>query len=780
MKQKGSALLVSLMVMVGLSLLGLGFVTLSETESAISINERNHTQTLAVAEAGARVVVQWFQDPAALNTQGLLPANANAIKTERNSGGYTGYYKPSGLLCDRPLGPDNPDRFFGDEDSADVMINRTTNAAFLDSFNSQLFSTTAEAGQIIDIRLYAPPIVSGVLTADPSGNNFWVGGVRHGVATIRVQAAKYPGGNPALTPIAVATVRMVVSPFPVPGPTGALQSQGTLDTTGSFNVNWGKMTSQRNLSVKRPMASIPWFNAYDMMHYEMGYDSSRVWQTGTTYQAQSIVRPTAARIAANPALSFHEYVVTATGTSGATEPTATGAGSWPTTAGGTVVNGGVTFRERPPTTRPIPTAGEDGSAWLYQIVGANITDPWFEVRAVEGIDEAGGTVPHPTDYDQPTDATVNTEYNWFQFQAFDERPERRRVIFPQFDYNFWKGVAIAGNGQGGVNYLRYDGVDSYTNGVSTKTFANWVNNNPGFYFFDSSNNLNPQNGGPGVLAADLKPCVFIEGFVFVNVNQFGTTGCQGPTGLFPQPGEPYRDIGYRRVAEVSGGVNVIGQYFVDAAGSPVTENALTNRWEWQDLAWSNGGAVKNGVFDVYVRQKTVTPDSGANKTAWFVVPYYPGCVPGTNAVLGANALACSEPHEPYLNLQYSGAATGIVVGWADPTTAGRAKRTVNGLRTGAAVSCTAASPLADCTSNMYDRDGGLVSLDPGLDGVIYNEGSFDTKGNQPYFGSIVLGNSTDIKGTANIYFDENLIKGNWPPPGIKLPRVYVSSTQTDQ
>ncbi|HET7711165.1 MAG TPA: hypothetical protein VFL80_04490, partial [Thermoanaerobaculia bacterium] len=50
----GSALLVSLMVMVGLSLLGLGFVAISETESAIAINERNSVQVLDVAETGAK------------------------------------------------------------------------------------------------------------------------------------------------------------------------------------------------------------------------------------------------------------------------------------------------------------------------------------------------------------------------------------------------------------------------------------------------------------------------------------------------------------------------------------------------------------------------------------------------------------------------------------------------------------------------------------------------------------------------------------------------------
>src|SRR5260221_9201102 len=83
LRQRGSALLASLMVIVGLSLLGLAFVAISETESAISINERNHTQTVALAETGARMVVQWFQFPDQMRTLSLLAPNTNAFKTQR-------------------------------------------------------------------------------------------------------------------------------------------------------------------------------------------------------------------------------------------------------------------------------------------------------------------------------------------------------------------------------------------------------------------------------------------------------------------------------------------------------------------------------------------------------------------------------------------------------------------------------------------------------------------------------------------------------------------------
>src|SRR6266498_1399286 len=92
---RGSALLVSLMVIVGLSLLGLGFVAISETESAIAKNEQNALQTQAIAEAGAKMVVEWFQDPAWAELHAAMPQNsdptvaggiiptAGAIKTQR-------------------------------------------------------------------------------------------------------------------------------------------------------------------------------------------------------------------------------------------------------------------------------------------------------------------------------------------------------------------------------------------------------------------------------------------------------------------------------------------------------------------------------------------------------------------------------------------------------------------------------------------------------------------------------------------------------------------------
>jgi hypothetical protein len=65
-------------------------------------------------------------------------------------------------------------------------------------------------------------------------------------------------------------------------------------------------------------------------------------------------------------------------------------------------------------------------------------------------------------------------------------------------------------------------------------------------------------------------------------------------------------------------------------------------------------------------------------------------------------------------------------------------------------------------------------------GVMYLGGTFTAQGNAAYYGSVVAQRGVlDGAGTPQFYFDERLVKGQWPPKGIALPRVVVSSWQTD-
>ena len=167
----------------------------------------------------------------------------------------------------------------------------------------------------------------------------------------------------------------------------------------------------------------------------------------------------------------------------------------------------------------------------------------------------------------------------------------------------------------------------------------------GFYFCDTKNYLNPQGtGATGTLAdpinlnsSDAGSTFLGQGFFYLNVSQFGTQGIGGPDGWHNSPGEPYRDIGYRKVDEISK-----TDWMWDGS-SFTTEGADSGSWNYQELN-------DNGKLDVYVAQRTVPKDDGTTATLWMPVPWFPGCTPGMNTDAGAN---CSEPHEPYLNLIYT-------------------------------------------------------------------------------------------------------------------------------
>lgn len=820
LEQRGSALLASLMVIVGLSLLGLAFVTISETESAISINERNHSQTVAVAEAAARLGVQWFQDPDTMLSLNLMPGNCTApcaTKTNRLAGTYTGYYKtdPTKKLFDLPFGPLDDDKFFGNEDNADITINGATAGAFLTSLNSNLLGPeppgqARPAGEITEIRIYAPPIVGATLNA----NGFYEGGTRYGVATIMARAEKFdrPEAQAGRRSLARAECRIVVSQFPLPAPAGPLQSATGLATNGNFNVHWGMVSAQQTLDLKKDYTTIPWFNAYERIHFNRGYDSSYEWAPNLTVRLDDVVRPTAAQIAGNAALRLHEYVVMSTTPASGVSTTATPPTvSWQTTSGAiftqTVGANTITFKERTPTAYPLSTGGsanQSNTPWLNFIARGNISvaDPWFQARSAQDILGSGTTNPQPTIFPFGNPNAIlatccsgmpTTPTHRFQYQSFDQYALYKELLFPNINYDFWKAAALAGNNQSGVKYLEYAGTAGmYTDGLTTKDFRSWASSQPGFYFFDTMNKQNPQNGGPGILA----PKISINGggtsmgsFIYLNA-PFGTTGLSGPgapTGLYNQPGEPYMDIGYRQVDELS----ATGDFKRDAGGMPIIQGAVNNQWDFQDLSWSNtgsiGGGTKNGKFDVYIASKIVhdpadTGNPTSTYTGWFPVPYQPGCRPGNNSCPVCN---CSEPHEPYLNLKYNAPTaspfTAVTIGWYDPstpvTTRRQPKKTLNGKRQGGAITCTASSSTTDCTGNGYDLDGALAPLDPATDGVLYTEGQFDSTGNADYYGSVLVGGGVNVKGTPNVWYDESLSRGLRLPG---FPRVMATSVETDR
>jgi hypothetical protein len=64
-----------------------------------------------------------------------------------------------------------------------------------------------------------------------------------------------------------------------------------------------------------------------------------------------------------------------------------------------------------------------------------------------------------------------------------------------------------------------------------------------------------------------------------------------------------------------------------------------------------------------------------------------------------------------------------------------------------------------------------------VEGVVYNEGNYESTGNAAYYGSVVVGGSVDPKGTQEIWYDACLAGDCWPPKHIPFPRVMITSTQ---
>jgi len=839
-RDRGSALLVSLMVIVGLSLLGLGFVAISETETAIAKNQQNVLQTQAIAEAGAKLVVEWFQDPVWGNLYAGLPSNDGAvnanlakIKVNRVIEGYTGVYKPSAALrlFDKPYRPAQYNRFYGDENTGDIIINSTTDLTTLTNFNNALLGTTAEdkrTGEITEVRIYAPPIVGGTLlkngvAVNPDGTpqQFWSGGDRYGVATIRVTAQQFrdpnlaaPGKYASSNIISSHAVRLVVGEIPLPIPGGPIQSNTAISFGGDFIVHWGNETSTGDLTNKRNPGSLPWANAYERPHFEHGYEPGHtisqviITNGGSGYTVAptvTITAPGGGGVTATATSTITAGVVTGItltdrGTlySTSAPPNVTfGGGGGGTGAAATAVVAAEAWPMQAGTTF-------DNAVFFHELLNKSYDDPWFGSRCVgdNSLDGAGGAPQcYPYSITADENSASNATYS-FQFQDVNQWSQKKKVLFPSIKYDFWKKIAQTGRGYKGIYYFKYDGGSKFTKfGSGTpQAMAYWANSTlngpgaglgPGIFFFDTVNGKNPQLMTGAAKTAELTPVeswnssdfgkpFLMEGFVYINSKEWGTQG-QGNSATTVDanfPGEVFRDIGYPRWDTTTNDwdrTNCAGQICRSGAGDGVfTFQDLNGNGKFDvitrsALAWTSydPGATGHAAGDTFVVK---TWKSNVQATADYGAPCsipaagYNGANPGAND--------CSEPHEPYLNFIYPDDATkSVTIGWEAP-----GSQTFRSKVTSAVCGATPSQDL--CTTNAYDLDGAIVPIDVILYGILYNEGDFGSQGNSAYYGSVLIQGTVSGTGTPDIWFDEKLIKGSWAPPN--MPRVIVYNEQTDE
>lgn len=531
-RQKGSALLVSLMIMVGLSLLGLGFVAISETESAIAVNERNYVQAQSAAETGAKAVIQMFQNADWAKAEGILPQNISAFKIERchdTTCGSLDYYKPTAgdLLFNFPFKGANGNRFYGDVDSPDVYIrlDGSTGTAYLNALSQKLFYSSANAIEklrISEIRVYAPPWpdasrigvdkasfspadVNGSTT--PTSTNGWfTGGSRFGVATVRVTAQKVVAGSVR----AERSVKAVIAETPFPTVDGAIETSGSLVGQGNFNVYWGKILSEKDMQVNRPAVGLPWFDAKNVAWFEYGYDTTSQELPNTTYPTNALVNAPDACIALDSNLGkFAFRNKGAGGMTGAAGTVTCPQWSAAETIGTTVTDSGVTWTAevgrpyRIDTTITDPTLQfYQNNPWLYQVIGQTFEDPWLHARARNTlvynnskIVPCGDAVgPHPCDYTAASQNVTSRYSNFFQNQFMNDPspgspgtatyPERLEAVFPTMDYEFWKAIAQSSSNQPGTSiyYFQYvgNGTNNQFQGPNglTKDVVAWLNAAP--------------------------------------------------------------------------------------------------------------------------------------------------------------------------------------------------------------------------------------------------------------------------------------------------------------
>ncbi|HZI92633.1 MAG TPA: pilus assembly PilX N-terminal domain-containing protein, partial [Patescibacteria group bacterium] len=306
--ENGSALLISMMVMVILTLLGLSYLFMADTENLIAQNQRDSDQLLFVSETGAKMIKAVFDRPTMglpsvistlqfkfLNTYDLRNStyydrtqrlfdhdnDPNTVDVLADGTSGRPYFR-QGLTVDpnataylsffeKPYRGNSVVAYMGSEAGPDMILqsnsldpNTSGTVDILDQLNASLFTDQPNTGRIQRIDIYAPPVimVNGVPT-------------RYGIATVKVTAAKFRGmakvgstwvTTPTSRQMSQRVVKMVLNEAPYPGPGGPLQSCSNLSTNGAFNVHWGATTAILDASIStsavqlqsRAPESIPW------------------------------------------------------------------------------------------------------------------------------------------------------------------------------------------------------------------------------------------------------------------------------------------------------------------------------------------------------------------------------------------------------------------------------------------------------------------------------------------------------------------------------------------
>jgi hypothetical protein len=487
--ERGSAMVIAVLVMAILTLLGVSFLLMADTENKIAENEKLSGQALYFGEGVTREAKRWFDRPpySTIGDRNLVrPTTAVMLRDLRiidvDGAGPTAAFPADGSsgapyykfardvdldgnddIFDKPYRSALIDMLVGTAAGPDIRMDRATNsgtATFLDALAEKVMPNfpNGAAGvraRIKTIDVYAPPYID-------TGAGNWQ---RFGMATIstRVQILRNPGTAGELI-MADRTVTAVLNETPFPGPFGPFHSCDEINFNGEFRLHWGTSTAVDDVN---PPGSLGNNNKMDF----------------------SIPRAT------------------------------------------------------PPTPKVDLLYGYNDNTIFNTLktnleTGKLIDDPWYQFFA-GGAVNTWGSLGSP----QPW-APIDTDQD--KSNRFQNWPGG--VGCPMFDYETWKTIARSGGSD--VHFYSWDnGTQFRQNGVGTATdFVTLTDAKTGLFFFDTTDGIAPHNFDASKVAANLTPRIDISagsygvrGFLFLNAEDFSVSGSPGRPITVTMPGEPFQD-----------------------------------------------------------------------------------------------------------------------------------------------------------------------------------------------------------------------------------------------
>ena len=496
--ERGSALVLAMLVAFVLTLLGISFLWFAETERFIAKNEQLAVQARYLANGGVRIAKRWFDTPgnaplfppigAVDRSQRLVDRDGDGPLAPETLGGSLTPYKQAidldGDTTDdifrRPFRGGDVHTLLGTEAGPDMVIDYDLDASrtFLDELSLAIAPELAAGclqGRIARIEFFGPRYVS-------DGVNW----VRMGMGRMRVtsQLRRCEGGDtsgiaagdiddPINGPqfeglsrvVAERTVQVALNEMPYRGAFGPLHSCAGIDWSEDFGARWGAVTSMTGGDLPDPDPLDP-----------------------------------------NPPIP--RSIV----------------------------------RSVPGDPRNDSVYGLPFGFGLYrsEIDGRNVDDPWLRILSGGRVFAAPGVQPWATTW-SPGGSNEIGFSSLFQGLAF--------VGCPVYDYDLWKD--IAGEGYRDTRYFTWDaGANGFReDGVGPATsFQALTDQQSGVFFFDTIDARPPRDANSDGAFDNLTPPISItsgnwsfQGVLYLNAESFQVAGATGRSATFRAPGEPYFD-----------------------------------------------------------------------------------------------------------------------------------------------------------------------------------------------------------------------------------------------